>query len=201
MVKFYEPKFDIGDKVTVLTRPKNCDVPPYWISQMDRLIGEVGEVVDREWRDTYFLYQVKYADVDWWCYREEWLWGVVDEDTSKEASYIIYTDNEKYVSISNRGTNDIAFARCHPDDKFDLAYGVNLAFSRLREKESKPYYNGEVVCIDSTNDKNFSVGYVYEIKRGMLTDNEGKIADVDIKEIADIAIDYASFIPLYGMKN
>lgn len=204
MVKFYEPKFDIGDKVTIPKRPENCDVPPYWIIQMDRLIGEVGKVVEREWRDTYFLYQVEYKDkdgyTDWWCYREEWLWGVVEEDIPKDASYIIYTDNKKYVSVSNKDTNEIAFARCHPDDKFDLVYGVNLAFSRLHERETKPLYNGEVICIDSTNDKEFSVGYAYEIKGGKLINNKHLPACIDIKEMKDIKVGYASFVPFHGTK-
>lgn len=43
-----------------------------------------------------------------------------------------------------------------------------------RERDTKPLYNGKVVCIDAGNNDCYTVGKIYQFKDGQLTANSGK---------------------------
>ena len=73
-------------------------------------------------------------------------------------------------------------ANCNPKDEFDLDLGILLAVARMigsdkEEKEdiTKKYYSGKVVCIKKSQYGNvFTQGKIYEIKNGVLTDDNGR---------------------------
>ena len=81
---------------------------------------------------------------DIWNWTDEMLEEVTEKPQVKE--YRIIVDGRKVIAKNDSG--DIGIARCHPEDEFDLATGINLAIERLLEwpKNGDEYYT---VCMDN----------------------------------------------------
>lgn len=48
-----------------------------------------------------------------------------------------------------------------------------------RERDTKPLYNGKVVCLDNTFNSNYTVGKIYQFKDGQITADNGKRYPMD----------------------
>lgn len=90
-------------------------------------------------------------------------------------------------------------AKCSPNDKFNFMVGAKLAMDRLEKKiEYESYYNGKVVCIQSSFAW-WTKGKIYEVKNGVIYDDDGNRFPKGMdgyKNVKDIAVPFVDFIPL-----
>lgn len=103
---------------------------------------------------------------------------------------------------------DVATARCHPDDPFDLSVGAQLAVERLLAGGVEPQtidvsrYSGKIVCVQSCIDS-FKKGKVYNVRFGELLTEAGDVVQIPAMSFSGVAYylahhkyDGASFIEL-----
>ena len=86
---------------------------------------------------------------------------------------VIYTKGNQVIAI-DKATGKKGVATCSPEDTFDFYTGADLAFERLRGRETPKYYNGYIVCI-RTGSSNFTVGKIYKVDDGRFFDDKGRI--------------------------
>lgn len=88
---------------------------------------------------------------------------------------VIFSDGVKNVEAKLYDANDTlirqATARCHDCDTFDLLHGIEISLNRVVSGR----FTGNCVCFDSKNSTRFTVGKIYAIVDGCMTDNEGKL--------------------------
>ena len=97
--------------------------------------------------------------------------------TKDQPTKIVITTDGKTTTAKmyrDKSVVKVATIKCHPDDRFDFEVGARIAFDRLvgckKEEPEKPkYYNGKVVCVDTTDTTcGYVLGKIYEIKDGYL---------------------------------
>lgn len=163
-------KFKVGDKVIAANNA------PYGITT-NGWIGKVTKVID----DNFIVVKG----------------GKIMTGVSVRAKYFsLFTD--KKIVITTDGTTTTAKlyegkkfvksaeAKCSHDDEFDFNLGATIALSRLTglehkvpelkiaEEKPEPKYNGKVVCVDRTNNKDiYTVGKIYQFVDGSLTNDKG----------------------------
>lgn len=172
-------KYKIGDKVRIVSKKRGVN----WNNDgmMDKWLGKVmtvsvaGKILGND------VYRMK-EDYKMWYWFNEMIEGIADTKTAY-PKIVITTDGKTTLARLYDGKRVInrAEAKCHPEDKFDFNIGASLAFSRLAKDAEAPekkvpeapkVYNGDVICIESPF-RWWTVGKVYEVKDGFITDDEG----------------------------
>lgn len=123
----------------------------------------------------------------------------------KQPVIVITSDGKTTTAIKRLGKKVIhtATAVCSDNDTFDFNTGAELAFKRLCETEmpapkEPEYYSGKVVCVEA-NKPWWTVGKIYEIKDGCITDDEEDTRDKRFHSVSELnawAPDARRFIPL-----
>lgn len=174
-------KYKVGDKVRIVSKKMGCG----WNSEgrMDKWLGKVMTI-----REVFDDGLCKMAEDAHEFAGSGWYWfphmieGLAPEQP--EQKVVITTDGKTTLARLYEGKKviDHAEAKCHPEDKFDFTIGAKLAFERLMDrgaKKEKPTpkvpkgYNGKVVCIESDLELAWTVGKIYEVVDGVITDNKG----------------------------
>ena len=166
-----KPKFKIGDKVRVLPNgPKLENYHGGWISEMKSHIGKEYTIIRIEEPDDlnpFYGYRFKgiYLTFD------ERNLKLVKEKKENPANIIFKFKKNKIIARREGGLK--ATASCHPDDTYDISFGMRLAFARLLDKEKKVKerattpIEGFYVCTRSDNQ--FSSGNIYKFKDGFVS--------------------------------
>ena len=135
-------RFKVGDKVRVRTDLE--DGKEYgsctFVSEMEEYEGKI--ITIKEVAGDYY----EAEETKGWSWTDEMLEEITEEPQVKE--YRITVNGKKVIAKNDSG--DIGIARCHPEDEFDLAIGINLAVKRMLEwpKNGDKYYT---VCMDNGN--------------------------------------------------
>ena len=192
-------KFEIGDRVKVLDGSKIKDYTCGWC--MNETIGKEAVIINRYAIGKRPSYKIKFDDRDFKRYDSY----TFDERGLESAGINIgfsinfSTVGRKVYSSLHTSNGEIirAVARCHPDDKFDLKTGMNIALERLLEKISS--YNGKVVCVENNGSVKFSFtkGKIYNVVDGEIKDDNGKTPFKSIRSLDKLEnIKGLAFIPL-----
>lgn len=191
-------KFNIGDRVRVLDGSKIKDYTGGWC--MKDTIGKEGVITDQSIIESHPFYTIRFDDRKFNIYES----CIFDE----RGLELVDSISNLQFWIDGRTVHCEAFfcdfdkkvmseATCHPEDKFDLKTGINIAVDRLLAKIS--LYNGKVVCVESDGPVKFSFtkGKIYTIANGEIKDDEGKTPFKNIKSLDQFnKIKGLSFIPL-----
>lgn len=156
-------KYKIGDRVVVKSGNIEYIFP---------VAGKTGTIIGvMDWY--HHPYRVDFGNgLTIWC---------EVRDYAPVEQKIVITANGKVVTArlyEGNKTVKESTAKCCPEDIFDFNVGAEIAFNRLvgkpcGEEAPKPkYYSGKVVCVKS-DDRDFTVGKVYEIQDGKFIDNDG----------------------------
>ena len=173
-------KYKVGDKVRIVSKKHGI----CWNSEggMDKWLGKT-MTIRKAFSDCYYKMVEDATEFGGggWCWLPHMIEGLAPEQP--EQKIVITTDGKTTLARLYEGKKviDRAEAKCHPADKFDFTIGAELAFERLMDrgaKKEKPTpevpktYNGKVVCIKTKYDW-WTVGKVYEVKDGIITDDAG----------------------------
>lgn len=156
-------KFEVGDRVVVNGNVSYRDLKGVYGYVIDVTPNVVGVEFD-EFVDGHNCRGIGKSGYCWYMGYNE-CEVVKPKVKSKKALHpiVIYIQDEKVIA-KDCVTEVKAYARCHPDDAFNYEVGAKLALERLFE-ESKPKYNGKVVCIEDALNL-IKVGTILTFKDG-----------------------------------
>lgn len=168
-------KYRVGDKVRIVSKKRGDS----WnvSGKMDKWLGKVMTIRETRGRNYKMMEDEGEFCGDGWFWYDSMIEGLAPELPISKV--VITTDGKTTLARLYDGKKVIkrAEAKCSPHDKFDFNVGAKLAFDRLmgneeKEPESKGY-NGKVVCIESNLELAWTVGKIYEVVDGVITDNKG----------------------------
>lgn len=166
-----KPKFKVGDKVRVL--PNGAQLKNYhggWTHDMKNYIGKdytISRIMEPDDLNPFYGYGFQGL---WWTSFDERNLELAKEKKENPANIIFKFKKNKIIAKREGGLK--ATASCHPDDTYDISFGMRLAFARLLDKEKKAKerettpIEGFYVCTRS--DDNFSSGNIYKFKDGFV---------------------------------
>lgn len=172
-----KPKFKIGDKVRVL--PNGKQLKNYhggWISSMNPCVNK--EFVIQKILPPNEIYYSHYGYLFEggvvWTFDERNL-KLAKEKEENPANIIFKFKKNKIIAKREGGLK--ATASCHPDDTYDISFGMRLAFARLLDKEKKvkerETTNIEGFYMCTRGDDFFSSGNIYKFKDGLVKTDYG----------------------------
>ena len=174
-----KPKFKVGDKVRILDGSNIENYHGKFIGRMRKEIGKTVTIseIETDMHDKTIGYRMVEVNFVW---DERGL-----ESAAKECIVIYRKDNETIALDKTTGKK--AVAKCSPEDTYDFYTGAKLAFDRLTGTEKKGeepktdtgYLNCFVECVKNEYGRKlvvdgFTVGKIYEVKNGIITDDNGK---------------------------
>ena len=174
-----KPKFKIGDKVKVL--PNGKQLKNYhggWVPSMNTCVNKefvIQKILSPDETILYSHYGYLLDGDPIWTFDERNLELVKEEKEENPANIIFKFKKNKIIAKREGGLK--ATACCHPDDTYDISFGMRLAFARLLDKEKKVKeraatpIEGFYVCTRS--DHHFSSGNIYKFKDGFVRCNCG----------------------------
>lgn len=195
-------KFKIGDKVKIcewdyMEKKYGLDpwgaikVPYSFTGDMKRYCGTV-RTVKGVYTGTYGTYYRMKEDEYLLYWSEEMF------ESHQNQSIVIYKKDNKVIAL-DKATGKTAEAICNPDDKFDFYTGADIAFERLRGRKEAPkakeeapkYFTGEIICVEPKS-RWFTLGKVYKVKDGRLTDDDGDTSWGRFESVDEINRHYSS---------
>ena len=176
-------KYKVGDKVRIVS--KKPGVGWNGEGEMDKWLGKTMTIRRASHMGCFDFYRMVEDQNEWfggWTWYEWMIEGLAPEQP--EHKIVITTDGKTTLAWLYDGKKVIkrAAAKCSPNDEFDFTIGAKLAFERLMDrgvKKEKPTpevpegYNGKVLCIESDLELAWTVGKIYEVVDGVITDNKG----------------------------
>ena len=165
-------KFKVGDRVRVVTEYPG-------IIKGNRC-GKTGTIMYLDEYSSPFPYYVRLDGED---NPDRWILVNEVEHIKKKHPVIVITSDGKTTTATMREGKKViktATATCSDKDTFNFGEGARIAFERLQGREpfanagKKPeYYSGKVVCIKGNTLKSWTVGKVYSISNGKISDDDG----------------------------
>ena len=172
-------KYKVGDKVTIrqwedmekeygLTPERNIRTEVTFVKNMKYMCGNTYKVDEVTGSGNYF--------VDGWIVSDQMI------VKSEKQVLVIYREENATIGVLKENGKEVkrTVAKLHPDDTYDFKTGVKLITNRMFKDESdigtntNPLYNGKVVCLtNATNSHNYTVGKIYEFKKGRLVNDNG----------------------------
>lgn len=174
-----KPKFKVGDKVKVL--PNGKQLKNYhggWIPSMNTCVNKefvIQKILSPNEEIHYSHYGYLLEGGVIWTFDERNL-ELVKEKEENPANIIFKFKKNKIIAKREGGLK--ATASCHPDDTYDISFGMHLALARLLDKEKAAKeravtpINGFFYCING--DDHFSIGDIYRFEQGMVRCNYGQ---------------------------
>ena len=160
-------KFKVGDKVRILDGNNIEDYIGTFVPDMEKFIGEV---------DTIRKIEESWLGIGYYLEHNTWIWDErgLELVAKNNERIVIYRNGSETIAL-DKTTGKKAVATCSPEDEYDLCTGAKIALERLCKPEPEQLYNGKVVCVDlcGCNYNSYTVGKVYEIKDGIITNDEG----------------------------
>ena len=190
-------EFHVGDVVELIDNPYKT---LYFGAKIEKMMGKQYKIIQvKNAFETVELLTDTRNNYNWFPFKSVKLIKAANNNSKVVDKVIDKEDDNKYnvelhniyITVENNHTVTATMgerkgvAKCHPEDKFDLDLGMLLAIARMigndkKEKEEKEnitkrYYSGKVVCVKKSQYGNvFTQGKIYEIKNGVLTDDNGR---------------------------
>lgn len=158
-------KYKVGQKVRVRRDLKHGKCGKEFVVR-DMLLrrGEIAVIIE-EFNGCYLIS----GEADPWLWTDEMLEPIPNE------KIVITTDGVTTTAKKYDGKKLIKEAKavCSKDDTFNFDVGAKLAMERLMAEDKPKYYNGKVVCIDTSCTHLYTKGKIYQFKNGIACDNTG----------------------------
>lgn len=168
-------KFKVGDKVRILDGSKIVNYTSGWASGMKKYVGDVETIsaVDTRpgARTAYRLGTTGY----WWDERGLELvfeipnWKVVITPYGNRTIGRMYEGDKLVKEV---------YTVKSPEDEYSMEEAVKVICERLtkepEKKEELPkLYNGKVVCVDNGENKDYTIGKIYQFMNGYVRMDDG----------------------------
>lgn len=170
LIEQESPKFKVGDKVRVLSNRKRLkNYRGGWVPNMNFCINKeffIEKIIPPNETNCQYGYILNDSVYTF----DERNLELVKEKKENPANIIFKFKGNKIIAKREGGLK--ATASCHPDDTYDIAFGMRLALARLLDKEkvAKERINtpieGFYMCTKS--DSQFSSGNIYSFKNGFV---------------------------------
>lgn len=107
----------------------------------------------------------------------DWFWSDEMLEPIRNEKIVITSDGVTTIARKYDGKKTVKEAKavCSKDDTFDFDVGAKQAMERLMAEDKPKYYNGKVVCVNTSGLRLYTKGKVYEIKEGRFAVDNGMI--------------------------
>lgn len=179
-------KYKVGDKVRIVGgRPKDGSAYQNPEGGMDKWLGKVMTIVGFDYNLGARCYKMAEDKKDHLCWTEGWFWNEACISGLAQVQKVVVTSDGKTTTAKLFNGKELvksAEAKCSSCDTFDFEKGAALAVDRLlgrdEKRENKKPLNCKVVCVsnsvpESLTCSGFTIGKVYEVRGGRITNDEG----------------------------